>query len=180
MHNKQISQVLFTSIMLSSGGVVLAASPQSAIFNVTASVAATCTIAATSVAFGVYDPVTANAAAELTNGGGAVTVTCTKGATPVIGLGVGQNSTGSLRRMKGANATSPDFLGYELYQPPSTVANTACTFPGTTVWNSSNTLATAVAPSSDARSYSICGSVAAGQDVAVDTYSDIVTASVSF
>ena len=142
--------------LLIATGVVLAASPQTTTFNVTASVAATCTIAATPVAFGVYDPVTANASTALTNGGGAVTVTCTKGATPVIGLGVGQNATGAVRRMKGANATAPDFLGYELYQPPTTVANAACTFPATAIWNGSNTLATSAAPTRDARRPSAC------------------------
>ncbi len=166
-------------MMLSFGSAALAASSDTTTLNVSADVAATCTITATPVAFGIYDPVIANATAALTNGGGAVAVTCTKGATPVISLGTGQNSTGAVRRMVGAN-TSPDFLTYELYQPPSMEANAACTFPGKTVWNGSNTLVTSAAPTRDTRHYSICGSITGGQDVAVDKYSDTVTASVSF
>ena len=47
--------------------------------NVSASVAAVCTISTAPVAFGAYDPVVANAATDL-NGTGTVTVACTKGA----------------------------------------------------------------------------------------------------
>lgn len=164
--------------MLSSSSAALSASSAINTFDVTATVAATCTIEATSVAFGIYDPVIANATAPLTNGGGVVAVTCTKGAVPVISLGTGKYPTGTVRHMMGDK--SGDSLTYELYQPPSTTANVACTFSGATVWNDSNPLTASAAPTKDTRSYSICGSIAGGQDVAVDEYSDTVTASVSF
>ena len=182
MHNKQIFHVFFAAIMLVFAGAVSAASPQSTTFTVTASVAANCTIAATPVAFGVYDPVTVNATAALTNGAGTVQVTCTKGALPVIALNAGANgaAAGVSRSMKGAGT---DLLGYELYLPPTTVASAACVFPATSVWNTSvgaGTLATTAAPSRAMRSYNICGSVPGGQDVSVDSYTDTVIASVTF
>ncbi len=183
MNSKQISHVFFAAIMFAVAGAASAQSPRTTTFNVTANVATNCTITATPVAFGVYDPVTANATAALNNGAGTVVVTCTKGALPVIALGAGMNgaTAGVTRSMKGAGT---DLLGYELYLPPTTVANAACVFPATTVWNTTagtGTLATTAAPSKAARTYNICGSVPGGQDVAVESnYTDTVIASVSF
>lgn len=178
MNNKHISQALFTLIIASSTGVVLAGTATTN-FDVTANVAANCTIAATLVGFGPYDPVSTNVTGTpLTYGGGAVKVTCTKGATATIGLGPGNNVSAAVRRMKGINVSN--FLTYELYKPSDNLAGTQCTTYSGTVWNVTNTLTTVPAPSNAERSYSICGSVAGGQDVAVDSYSDIVMASVSF
>jgi spore coat protein U-like protein len=184
MYNKQIFQVFFAAIMFAFAGAVSAQSPQTTSFSVTSTVAANCTIAATPVAFGVYDPVTANATAALTNSAGTVAVTCTKGALPVIAMDAGLNggAAGVTRSMKGAGANA-DLLGYELYLPSSTAASAACTFSGSAVWNTtvgSGTLATTAALSKDARSYYICGSVPPGQDVAVDSYTDTVIVSVTF
>jgi spore coat protein U-like protein len=148
--------------------------------TVTASVAANCTISTSALAFGPYDPVVTNAAAAL-NGSGSVSIACTKGSAPSVTLALGSNAVGSQRNMK-ITGGGTDVLGYQLYQPPNTTPGTACTFPGTTVWDTSvGGTFTPTSPATKAsRLYNVCGTVAAGQDVSVGSYSDTVVATVNF
>jgi len=135
--------------------------------GVSATVAKNCSITTTAVAFGAYDPVVTNATAPL-DGTGSVVVTCTKGAGTRIDLGLGANVSGATRRMAGGT----DFLTYELYQ------NTG----RTTVWGTGAAagLTIAVAPSRAARTFTVFGRVAAGQDVAAASYNDTVVATINF
>ena len=144
---------------------------------VSASVTANCTISTAAVAFGTYDPVSANASAALP-GNGSVTVACTKGSAPNITLDLGSNASGSTRRMKAGT----EFLSYELYQPANTTPGTACAGTETQVWGSTGSaIFTPTAPGSkSARTYNVCGTVAGGQDVSVGTYNDTVVATVNF
>jgi spore coat protein U-like protein len=146
--------------------------------DVSATVAGSCGITTTALAFGSYDPVTANAATALT-GTGAVNVTCTKGSTGVsVTLGQGVNGA---RNMKAS--TSADLLDYEIYQP-ATATPYACSFPGTQVWGDTGaaiyTPTVAAWDASTPQSFSVCGTIAAGQNVSADTYSDTVVATVNF
>jgi spore coat protein U-like protein len=148
--------------------------------SVTASVAANCTISTSAVAFGAYDPVVTNATTAL-NGSGSVAIACTKGSAPSITLDLGANASGSQRNMLITGGGS-DVLAYQLYQPPNTTPGTACSFPGSTVWGTSVAQTfTPTAPSTKAsRTYNVCGTVAAGQDVSVGSYQDTVVATVNF
>lgn len=148
--------------------------------SVTASVSANCTISTSAVAFGPYDPVVANAATAL-NGNGSVSIACTKGSAPSITLGLGSNAVGSQRNMK-ITGGGADVLGYQLYQPPNNTAGTACTFPGATVWDTSvgGTFTPTSPANKNSRTYNVCGTVSAGQDVNVGSYSDTVVATVNF
>ena len=160
-------------VALILGGVVLGlAAPalaQTASTNlaVSATVAKNCSITTTAVAFGTYDPVVANATTPL-DGSGTVVVTCTKGAGTRIDLGLGANASGAVRRMSGGT----DFLTYELYQ------NTT----RTTIWGSGAVAGQtiAAAPSKAARTFTLYGRVAAGQDVAAASYNDTVVATINF
>jgi spore coat protein U-like protein len=78
--------------------------------------------------------------------------------------------------------TATNLLQYNLFQPPSNTPGTACTFPGTTAWTASGTglLTITTAPTKVARLYNVCGTIPAGQDVAADTYSDTVGATINF
>jgi spore coat protein U-like protein len=161
-----------------SGGAALAGVGTSTLAART-QINANCTISTTPVAFGGYDPIGANKTTDL-NAIGVITVTCVKGTAPTIGLGLGSNPSGSTRQMK--NTTSANFLQYELYQPSSTVPNAACSFPGSVVWgNSGGGLFNAgSAPTKNARSYNVCGTIAAGLNPAIGTYQDTVVATVNF
>jgi spore coat protein U-like protein len=140
---------------------------------------ANCTISTTPVAFGNYDPIGANKTTAL-NAIGVITVTCVKGTAPTIGLGLGSNPSGSTRQMK--NTTSANFLQYELYKPSSTLPNAACSFPGTVVWGNSGSslLSAGSAPTKNARSYNVCGTVPAGLNPTIGNYQDTVVATVNF
>ncbi|TMG86262.1 MAG: spore coat protein U domain-containing protein [Betaproteobacteria bacterium] len=147
---------------------------------VSASVAANCTISTSAVAFGPYDPIVTNATSAL-NGSGSVTIACTKGSAPSITLDLGANPAGSQRNMLVVGGGT-DVLPYQLYQPPSTTPSTACTFPGSQVWGTNGSaIFTPTAPTTKSgRTYNVCGTVAAGQDVSVGTYQDTVVATVNF
>ncbi len=147
--------------------VPLAASTATANLSVSATVAANCTITTSAIAFGAYDPISANATANL-DATGSVIITCTKGATTTIGLDTGANASGSTRRL----ASSGNYLTYELYQDSSR----------TTVWSNSGAglLSVVAAPSHSARTYSVYARVTAGQDVPAGSYTDTVVATVNF
>ena len=148
-------------------------------FTALTSVHTNCRVSTTPVLFGRYDPIVANRAAGL-NANGAITVACVKGTAPTIALGPGVSAAGSTRRMR--LLFGDDFLVYELYQPPSSVPGIACAYPGVLVWGSAgaNLFSAASAPSKNARTYQVCGTVTAGQNPRIGIYADLVVATVNF
>ena len=148
---------------------------------VSASVTQNCTISTTSaLAFSTYDPIGTNAIAAL-NATGLISVACAKGATGLtIGMDNGTHISGAQRQMLGGTAAS--LLQYNIFQPPNNTPSTACTFPGTTAWTSigAGLLTLTSAPSKVARVYSVCGTIPGGQDVAADTYTDTISATINF
>ncbi len=177
MKRASLLKLLVAAALPLACGSAFAASPKSANIAVSASVSANCSISTTPLAFGVYDPVTANLTDALT-GQGSVSVACAKKATGMtIGMSNGSNFLVQ-RRMTGP---ALDFLKYDLFQPTGATPATAC--PGTVAWGTTigtDTLALTDAPSKDARPYLVCGSIPGGQDIAVDTYADTVVATVNF
>jgi spore coat protein U-like protein len=145
----------------------LAASPQTTSLAVSAAVSDNCTISSSPLAFGAYDPIVTHATAAL-DGSGGLTITCTKGAATTVGLDLGANAAGSVRRM----AAGSERLSYEMYQDSAR----------STVWgNSGSGLYTPpAAPSKAPRTYTVYGKISAGQDVAAGNYGDTVVATVNF
>jgi len=157
-----------TALVVAVLGSTASAATATANLNVSATVTNNCTISTTPLTFGSYDPVVANASAHL-DGTGTVTVACTKGAAATVGLGLGSNATGSVRRMADGGT---NYLTYELYQDAGR----------TTVWGDSGTalLSPGAAPSKAPRNFTVYGRVAANQDVPAGNYSDTVVATVNF
>lgn len=171
---------LSAAVALSTVSVITLAATASSTIAVSASVSQACSISTTSaLAFGAYDPVGANASAAL-NATGQISVVCAKGASSLtIGMNGGAQPAGAQRQMKGVLL---GLLNYNLFQPPSNVPGTACTFPGTIAWTDtgSGLLTLSAAPSKAARLYNVCGTIPGGQDVTVDSYADVVSATLNF
>jgi spore coat protein U-like protein len=144
------------------------AASQTASLTVSATVTNNCTITTAALSFASYDPVVGNATANL-DGTGRVTVACTRGAAPTIGLGTGSSSSGSARRL--ADGTG-NFLSYDLYQDSGR----------SVAWSNTGTglLTTTAATSKAARDFTVYGRIAGNQDVPAGSYTDTVVATVNF
>ncbi len=163
--------LVFGFVSLLASGQATAAT-QTANLAVSATVSATCSISTTALAFGAYDPVSANSTTPL-DGTGTVVVTCTSGAPAAVTLGQGANAgTGStdtvpIRRMKSAAGA---FLSYALYTDNG----------HTTVWGNTSGTSVAQTGTGAASSVTVYGRVTAGQNVASGSYTDTVVATVTF
>jgi spore coat protein U domain-containing protein, fimbrial subunit CupE1/2/3/6 len=146
------------------------AASKTATFNVSTSVVSNCTISASNMNFGSYDPVGANSASgsdALVDG--QISLNCTKSAPGVtVTLDLGLNPSGGARTM--TSGTTTDALSYVL-QNESNVDWTPTS--GTVGYGPFSSAATAI-------SHTVHGILAKGQDVAVGNYSDTVTATVNF
>jgi spore coat protein U-like protein len=144
-------------------GFATAASAGTATANlgVSASVAATCTISTSAVAFGAYSGVLVDAT-------GTVTANCVTGTAWTIGLGAGNGTaaTTSNRKMKsGANE-----LAYALYSDSTHTTN----------WG--NVVGDSVAGTGTGASQNqtVYGRIPAGAVPAAGSYSDTVVATINF
>lgn len=147
-----------------TGGSLLQAGSASTSLVVSATVINSCTISATPLGFGNYDAL----AGAATDAQASVTITCTPGAPSTIALDNGTNASGSTRRMKDAGT---NYLPYEAYQDSAR----------TTVWGSgASSLDPGAAPSTEPRTYTVYGRIAAGQAVPAGAYTDTLTATVNF
>ena len=136
--------------------------------TMTAVVPAECTVSATSLNFGAYDPVAANAATPL-DSTGTVSVFCTTGTLATVALDLGTHASGSTRRMLAGVA---NFLNYEVYKDAAR----------SVIWNSVNTdsgtsTSKTVAINGGFIAY---GRIASGQDVTMGSYSDTLLVTVNY
>jgi spore coat protein U-like protein len=180
MFEKSLLQISLASILLAGSGLVFSAS-LSTNLPVSASVSQNCLISTTSaIAFGAYDPIGVNAITAL-NTSGQISIACSKKSVGLtIGMDNGIHAAVAQRQMLGA--ANADNLQYNLFQPPSNVPNTACTFPGAVTWSTSGggLLSLASPTSKAANLYNVCGTIPGGQDISVDSYTDTVVATINF
>jgi len=151
-----------------------------AVLGVSASVSANCTISASALAFGRYEAFLGNATQPL-NAVGALSIACTRGSAPKITMDMGQYPNAGRRYMT-ATASSAGGLYYEIYQPPSVTPGTPCSFPGMTPWGASSTqtFVPGAPTGRHPRTYSVCGTIPAGQLAPIGSYADTVVATVNF
>lgn len=158
---------MFAAIAFFAGSAALAAT-STADMSISASVTNNCSLTAGSLAFGAYDPTSATP----NDNSGTFSLTCTSGASANITLGQGLNpDTGSSdaapqRRMKAGS----NYLAYSIYQDSGRA----------TEWG--NTAGTGKSNTGDgtAQTMTFYGRMSAGQNVPAGSYSDTVTATVTF
>lgn len=169
-----VARLVLIGALATTAGIANAGTA-TATLGVSATVTANCTISTTPVGFGSYDPV--SGATDYT-AQGTVVVACTKSSTGLtVGMDNGGNYASTTRNMVGA--ARADKLAYSLVQP--TTGTTCPAYGAGTAWNTSAGALALTSPTGKAaRTYGVCGQLAKGQDVSVDTYSDTVTATINF
>jgi len=154
-----LSVAVLGIVMLGLVSAPAQAGTATATFAVTATVQATCSVTATPMAFGTYIPTAASTSTST------VSVTCTNGtpATFLLNAGTATGATVTNRSM----VSGAVLLGYGLYSDAAHTANFGAT-------------ATAVNGTGSAVVTTVYGQVPAGQYVAPNTYTDTITATVSY
>ncbi|QJR10665.1 hypothetical protein DSM104443_01732 [Usitatibacter rugosus] len=169
MKTKQI-QVALAAVFCAASFSSMAATTSTNV-GVTTTVIANCTVTSTPIAFGNYDSLSATASTAT----GSVALTCSQGTAPSVALGNGANFSTTRRMTDGTS-----FLPYSIYRPTSTAAAASCTGATTDYPNTTPGLALPAAPSTAARTFNLCGSIAAGVSVPVGAYTDTVVATITF
>ncbi|MFA5083155.1 MAG: spore coat U domain-containing protein [Hydrogenophilaceae bacterium] len=146
------------------GAAPALAATATANLSVTATVAATCSVATSPVAFGTIVSSTSNAAT------GTVTVTCTNGTTYSIALGDGLYYS-SGRRMRSTTSTY-EYLPYDLYQEVG----------HTTLWGDGihGTVMGSLTGNGSEQAYTVYGLIPINQYPKADSYADTVQVTVTY
>jgi spore coat protein U-like protein len=162
----------FAAALLCCAPLASQAGTSTGTLGVSATIPANCVFGTSTMPFGVYEPITTNAATALT-ATGTVNLTCSKSDAITITANAGANGASAsgtcatavcTRAMK--NGTS--FLSYDLY----TTALDA------TVWNATNSIAATGTGVSQA--VSIFGFVPAASNEPAGAYADTVTVTATF
>jgi len=165
------------ALVSTSGNAAVTNKPTT--FTVSAKVVTNCTITAANMDFGSYDPVVANAAggANLT-ATSSIAVVCTKGSAGVsVGLDLGANSNAGSRRL----ANAGEFLNYSIADDAGNPwTQTSTTVAGVTTVTGGSVSYTNFTNSTTAVAHTATGTLPAGHDASVGTYTDTVTATVVF
>jgi spore coat protein U-like protein len=140
--------------------------------NVSAQVNASCSLSTVALNFGVYDPLVTNATADLTAQTD-ISVTCTNNASTTISLSSGGQATtgaGATRQLTDGAAT-PHFLTYSLYSDAARG----------TPWGD-GTLAPLLAYTGTGalQPVTIYGKVDKAQSATAGSYTDVITATITF
>jgi spore coat protein U-like protein len=132
-------------------------------FGVTATVQATCLVSATSLAFGTYTGAVATSTS-------AVSVTCTNTTPYNVGLsaGLATGATVTARKMTGPASA---LLDYALFSDAARTVNWGQTIGTDTVTGTGNGAAQAI---------TVYGQATAGQFVAPGSYTDTITATITY
>ncbi len=157
----------FISIIVAMGSALIPINTSSgatttSTFQVTATVASSCTVTATSLAFGNYT------LAQL-DSSSTITATCTNGTTYTIGLDAGSfaGATTSTRRMTGPSAAG---LSYSLFSDSGRTTN----------WGNVAGSWVSGTGTGAAQVLTVFGRIPANQTALIGNYTDTVTVTVTF
>ncbi len=166
MH-KRVKILLTASAMLALQTVpgAQATTNVTATFQVTATVAGTCSLSTNPLAFGTYTPSSASLAGSTT-----IAATCTNSTPYTLSFNAGATSGGTVSQRLMANGAAT--LKYNLY---TTAADTTVLGDGT----SSSSTITGTGTGS-AQTSTIYGLIPTGQYVTIGSYSDTITATISY
>lgn len=142
-------------------------------FGVSANVTASCNVTATDLSFGTYD----TAATDDNTKTSQVKVNCTKGTPFTVSLDAGEHASGAFADRAMSGSTSSDLLKYQLY--------TASASPQTVWGDATGTTATVAGTgagpgAANEQDSTVYGTIAAGQNVSADSYTDTVNVSVAY
>jgi spore coat protein U-like protein len=167
------STIKFLAVVLVFTAVPVFAQTDTDNLEIRAEVIANCTIVATSVDFGFYDPLAAgNDTAQ-----GQIDVTCTRGASGLrVDLsngnhnGLGPSGAGERAML----LAGTDYLSYNLFTDNTygTIWGSGAGTGGVNIPNS--------ASSTVAQQFTVWGRMLPGQDAAVGVYNDTVVATINF
>lgn len=145
-------------------GLPAQAATDSTTMAVTATVLTACTVAATPLAFGNYDPTAGNTDATAT-----VTVICTGGTPYNVQMSQGTNgvSVSNRRLLSGVS----DYLSYALYRDASRTQN----------WGETNGTDTVSGTGViSGNTHTVYGRIASGSSAVAGAYADTITVTVSY
>jgi spore coat protein U-like protein len=134
-------------------------------FQVTATVAGTCTLATNTLAFGAYSP-----SGAAVTGSTTVAPTCTTSTPWTLAFNAGSTTGGTISQR--LMTTGSSTLKYNLY---TTAADTTLLGDGT-----SSSVTLSGTGTGAAQTTTIYGQIPAGQYVAAGSYSDTITATISY
>jgi len=154
---------VFAAAVLISAASVASAATSTTTFSVTATVQSTCLLSATAMAFGTYTGAVATSTST-------VSVTCTNTTPYNVGFsaGLATGATVTSRKMTGPASA---VLAYSLTSDSAHAVNWGQSVGTDTVAGTGNGSAQAI---------TVYGQVAAGQYVAPGSYSDTITATVTY
>lgn len=137
-------------------------------FLVTAEIGETCSVSATNLAFGSYDP-SSGTPTDSTN---TVTVTCTNGTAYAIGLNAGTASGATVTTRQMTGSPTADLLDYSLYNDSARTTN----------WDDiGGSGAISVGSASGvAEAHTVYGRIPINQFLTSGNYQDTITVTVSY
>jgi spore coat protein U-like protein len=166
----ETSRRLLALLLVAACATAVSAATVTTTFTVSATVLNSCSVSATDLAFGSYDPI----ATSDNDATSTVSVTCTLLTPYHVQLNEGLNSVGgavTARRMKGPGAA--DYLTYALYRDALRTLNWGKTDDTDTVNGVGAGILLPV-------EHTVYGRVTMNQDVNTGAYSDTITVTISY
>ncbi|MFM1816692.1 MAG: hypothetical protein RLZ98_3387 [Pseudomonadota bacterium] len=161
-----VMAALFAAICMFASSGAQAQTTANANFNVTATIIASCSISATDLAFGNYDPLSLTPTDQTTT----IAVTCTNGAPYTVTLNGGLSGNVAARTMDD-DTTGTSFLNYNLFTDA----------PGGTVWGDTGPAGVAGTGTGSNQNITVHGRIPAGQTTPVmDSYTDTIQATITY